>query len=337
MRRPLVRLAQGPALLVALLIAVPGAAQGQRVSRRAAVETVQFTAASVGREMRYNVILPTGYTDPTNAERRYPTLYLLHGAGSNYLSWTRFLGVSRYALDYEMIIVMPDAGTTWYVNWARSDEDRLNDWEDYIVRDVIGHVENRYRTVARREGRAITGFSMGGYGAMMIGLRHPDLFVSVGSQSGALEYARTAGERLGRGETAQSPRQYAPARQAQREQPNPLIDLTGFSSIVDRTPIGQPFLTPAEAKAHDPFELVLQVPRDQLPLLHVDCGTDDGLIGASKAFAELLLRHDLPFDYMQLGGGHDPGYWIQTVGYFMGLHHEAMQRALGRRPIAVRR
>ena len=320
-------------VLVALIVTLAAPALAQR----APVETVQFTADSVGREMRYNVILPGGYADPDNVERRYPTLYLLHGAGSNYLSWTRFLGVGRYALDYEMIIVMPDAGTTWYVNWARSDEDRLNAWEDYIIRDVIGHVDTRYRTVARREGRAITGFSMGGYGAMTIGLRHPDLFVSVGSQSDALEYARTAGERLGRGEVARSPRQYAPARQAQRQQPNPLIDLAGFSSIVDRTPIGQPFVTAAEATEHDPFALVLQVPRDQLPLLHVDCGTDDGLIGASKAFAELLLRHDIPFDYMQLGGGHDPGYWIQTVGYFMGLHHEAMQRALGRRPIAVRR
>jgi putative tributyrin esterase len=323
----------GPAVLAAALVTLPAPALAQR----APVETVQFIAASVGREMRYNVILPSGYADPANAERRYPTLYLLHGAGNNYLSWTRFLGVGLYAVDYEMIIVMPDAGTTWYVNWARSDDDRLNAWEDYIVRDVIGHVDNRYRTVARRDGRAITGFSMGGYGAMTIGLRHPDLFVSVGSQSGALEYARTARGRLDRGEPASSPRQYAPTRQTQREQPNPLIDLAGFSSIVDRTPTGQPFVTAAETDAHDPFALVLQIPRDQLPLLHVDCGTDDGLIGASKAFVALLLRHDIPFDYMQLGGGHDPGYWIQTVGYFMGLHHEAMQRALGRRPVAVRR
>ena len=307
------------------------------VAQRATVETVQFYSDSVGRTMKYNIILPPGYDTEEATNRLYPTLYLLHGGGSNFQAWRRFLGVPSYSLDYEMIVVMPDAGNSLYVNWAQTDDDRLNAWEDYIVTDLIGHVQTNYRAVERREGRAITGFSMGGYGAVTVGLRHPKMFVSVGSQSGSLETARNAARRLRQGKVARAPRSYSPEMQARRRLENPLIGLPGFSSIVDRTPNGQPFVTPEQADAHDPFNLVLTVPLDELPLLSIDCGTDDRLVGASKEFAELLLEHDIPFDYMQLTGGHDPGYWIQTMGYFMGLHHEAMQRALGQRPISVRR
>ena len=70
-----------------------------------------------------------------------------------------------------------------------------NAWEDYIVKDLIGHVDGTYRTIAKREGRAINGLSMGGYGALMLGLRHPDMFCSIGSHSGALAFAER-GERI---------------------------------------------------------------------------------------------------------------------------------------------
>ena len=93
---------------------------------------------------------------------------LLHGLSQNYQAWSR-QGVGFYAPLFDMIIVMPDAGNSWYVNWAQSDGGQKNDWEDHIVRDLIGHVDANYRTIARREGRAINGLSMGGYGGLALG------------------------------------------------------------------------------------------------------------------------------------------------------------------------
>ena len=312
-------------------------AAGTTLAQRAPVETVEFYAESVDRVMKYNILLPVGHDDVANAGRRYPTLYLLHGGGNNLEGWTRFLGVSSYALLYDMIVVMPDAGNSLYVNWARTDDDRTDAWEDYIVRDVIGHVEANYPALSRREGRAITGYSMGGFGALSLGLRHPQFFISVGSHSGSIASARSAAERLRKGEPARAPREYSPEEQAFRRRDHPQIGLPGFSSPVDRTPVGQPFVTPEQADAHDPFKLVLQIAPGELPYIHIDCGLDDRLIASAKEFANLLLEHDIPFDYMQLSGGHDPGYWIEAVGYYMGLHYEVMQRALGERPVAVRR
>src|SRR4029077_8678642 len=116
-----------------------------------------------------------------------------------------------------------------------------------------------FRTVARREGRAINGLSMGGYGGLVLGLRHPELFFSIGSQSGALAFARTFAERLQSGKEAPRP------RRAPTATPDPRIGIEGFSSQAERSPKGQLFTTVEECAAHDPFRLVLQVPPDKLP------------------------------------------------------------------------
>ena len=322
-------------LRIALLAAALCAA-AVPVWAQADIQTVEFFSESVGRTTKYNIVLPRSYD---SSDRSYPVLYLLHGLGQNYQAWGR-QGIRFYAPLFEVIIVMPDAGNSWYVNWAKSDGGQKNNWEDHIVHDVVGHVDTHYRTIDRREGRAINGLSMGGYGALTLGLRHPDLFVSIGSHSGALEYGRGNEERTRSGTQARDRRPSSPVDQAEwearRRRPNPEIGIEGFSSPVERTPLGQPFVSAEDAAQHDPFALVRRVPRGQLPHIYVDCGTDDGLLDAAKAFVQVLLDNDIPFDFMQMPGGHNPGYWTQAIGHSLSIQYEVMQRALGRRPIAVR-
>ena len=205
------------------------------------------------------------------------------------------------------------------------------------MQDIIGHVEVSYRAEPQRNGRALAGFSMGGYGALAIGLRNPELFVSLASLSGALDYARRESKRFQKGTEPRPKRRYSAATQARRELDNPAIGVPGFSSLEDRTLKGETFTTTEQADAHDPFKLVLQVPIEQLPHIHIDCGINDRLINSSQEFASLLLKHNIPFDYMQLTGSHNQEYWIKSVGYLMGMQNERMQRAMGKRPIAVRR
>lgn len=297
----------------------------------ARVETVELHAPAVDRPMKYDVVLPRGYDDPANAGRRYPTLYLLHGEGQSFLAWREILDGATDARAIEMIQVMPDAGESFYVNWARSDDGRRDAWEDYLVDDVVGHVDARYRTVAAREGRAIAGFGMGGYGALTIGLRNADRFVSVGSQSGAIDYARLAAERLRLGGEANPPRGFTPEAEARRRAADPRIGLAGFSSIVDRTPRGQPFVTAAEAEAHDPFLLVIRVRRSDLPFIQIDSGTAGPYLVTAQAFAGMLIDADIPFGYTQRRGGHDPDYWREAYRYALDVHYETMRRALAER------
>jgi len=323
------------ALLVFLFAAVAVASMAQSLDLR----TVEFESQAIARTTKYNIVLPRDYD---SSSQRYPVLYLLHGLTQNYTAWGLSNGTPFYAGLYDdLIVVMPDAGNSWYVNWEVNDEGQQNNWEDHIVQDVVNHVDWNFRTIARREGRAIAGLSMGGYGAITLGLRHPEMFISIGSTSGALEHGRQAAARL-RGEAPprQRPELTAEERaaaEARNRRPNLLIGLPGFSSRTDRTPAGQEYSTPEYADAYDPFVLIHQVPKDQLPHIYLDCGTEDRLIAGAKELAGILLEKDIPFDYMQLPGRHNAAYWIQSIGHIMSVQYEVMQRALGQRPFGRQR
>ena len=89
------------------------------------VTTVEFDAPSVGRtNMKYNIILPAGYE---KSDEQYPVLYLLHGGDGDYGNWAH-MRVPEYAARYEMIVVMPDAGNSCYVNWVQSEDGQKYDW-----------------------------------------------------------------------------------------------------------------------------------------------------------------------------------------------------------------
>ena len=275
--------------------------------------------------MTYTVALPAGYD--SSGDKRYPVIYLLHGLTSNYLSWPA-LGAPRAAAGLDLILVMPDAGNSWYANWAESAEEQKNAWEDYMVRDLIGHVDSTYRTIAGREGRAINGLSMGGYGALMLGLRHPDLFCSIASHSGALSFARGAGERLRSGQ-ATPPRRNAPSEKA-----DPRIATEGFRSQAERTPKGKLFVKAEEADAYDPFKLVLSVPKEKLPFISLDCGTEDRLIGANLEFAKLLMENKIPFLFAESPGGHTGAYWSREIRTSVALQNVIIRRSLAARKAA---
>jgi S-formylglutathione hydrolase FrmB len=268
--------------------------------------------------MKYNIALPAKYDQTTD---RYPVLYLLHGFTSNYTAWAR-LGAGDYARAYDLIVVMPDVDNSWYVNWAKSEDGQKNAWEDFIIKDLIGHVDSTYRTIAKREGRAINGLSMGGYGGIMLGLRHPDMFCSIGSESGALSFARQVGERLKSGNPLQRP------NRPLSEKVDPMIGIAGFSSQVERSPKGQIWTTAEEAAAYDPFELVVKIPKDKLPHICIDCGTEDRLVESAQSFEKLLKDNKIPFTYAQSAGAHKGPYWAREVGHAMAIQYVIIQRSL---------
>src|SRR4051795_5534797 len=118
------------------------------------------------------VLLPAGYgSDP---RRRYPALYLLHGADSDYQSWTRYGDAQAITAHAAMIVVMPDGGSDgWYTDWYEGDRPVQPRWETYHVGELVPWIDATYRTLAARRGRAIAGPSMGGYGALAYAARHP--------------------------------------------------------------------------------------------------------------------------------------------------------------------
>ena len=298
----------------------------------AGLQTIEFFSPAVDRQMKFDIVLPADYE---KSDARYPVLYLLHGHLQNYTIWGRFLGAAEHArrLD-ELIVVMPDAGNSWYLNYAVSEAGQSNNWEDHIIADVIPYVDEHFRTVASREGRALSGLSMGGFAALALGLRHPDLFIALGTTSGALSHARTVAAAIRSG---QQPGQQLPVSTSEQfrqadAQVAALIDIPGFSTQQERTPAGLAFITAEQADAYDPFTIIYDVPRSAMPHLYLDAGTSDPLINEIRELAQLLMVNNVPFEYRQAEGGHTADYWRRAIGPMMSTQNEVMQRALGNRP-----
>ena len=297
------------------------------------LSTVEFFSPAVGRMMKFDIVLPPDYAESVE---RYPVLYLLHGYLQNYTVWGRSLSAAYYARKLnDLILVLPDGGNSWYINYAFSEQGQTNNWEDHIIEDVVGYVDEHYRTEARRQGRALSGLSMGGFGALALGLRHPDQFISIGSTSGALSFARAQAARLTVG-AMENPRTVEEENSARFAQADAsiadLIAIPGFSTQQERNPKGRAFSTPEQARAYDPFSIIYKVPKSKMPHIYLDSGTEDGLISEAKELAQILMVNDVPFDYMQSRGRHNADYWRRSIGHMMSIQHEVMQRALGNRP-----
>ena len=140
----------------------------------------KLATSSVGLLPRVNVLLPDGY----DISRRYPVLFLLHGGGENYSTFDTKYDIRNHTAGRDLIVVMPDGGAAgWYSDPESSNVGPRN-WETFHVGELIPWVDATFSTIAQPSGRAVSGFSMGGFGALKYAAKHPELFGSVSSHSG---------------------------------------------------------------------------------------------------------------------------------------------------------
>ncbi len=150
----------------------------------------RFRTPALGVEPSVRVLLPPGYG---KSSRNYPVLYLLHGAIDDYRSLTDKGLVAAVAERRNMILVMPDSGPIGgYANWITPASDGPRRWRDFHLGQLIEWIDDQYRTIGTRSGRAIAGISMGGGGAIRYAALRPDLFGAAASLSGAVDYRDAA-------------------------------------------------------------------------------------------------------------------------------------------------
>ena len=283
------------------------------------VTAVKFYSEAVQRNMVINVVLPRDYE---KTELRYPVLYLCHGLTSNYNEF-KYVGIPEYLNRFDMIVVMVDVGNSWYVNWAKSEGGEKNNFADLVCVDIINYVDKHYRTIADRKGRAINGISMGGFGAISLGLSHPELFCSIASHSGALAWARSQKEVLQKGEKPWVIWEQAYEDTVTRYRG---INVEGYSTPKERTPKGQPFVKPEDIDAVDPFTLILEVPKEKLPHIYLDCGLENRLISSTREVMQVMVENDIPFHYGQSAGKHEEDYWGRETSVSMAIQYAVMLR-----------
>lgn len=150
------------------------------------ISTPFISRAALNAPNRVRVILPDGYFQ--NPDLEFPVLYLLHGgAGGSASNWTTAGAAEEISAGKNVITVMPDGGKVgWYTNWVNQSLGAQR-WIDFYFQQLIPWTDANLRTIATKEGRAVAGLSMGGYGAIRLAQDRPDLFASVASFSGAVD------------------------------------------------------------------------------------------------------------------------------------------------------
>ncbi len=282
----------------ALLVFV-SSSQAQTVAPVARVEAVKFESKLVGKPLPYNVVLPPLYDAPQSRAIRYPVLYLLHGLGGSSADWVSSRAhLAAHAAQYRLIIVTPEGQDAWYTDSATVPTDKF---ETYIIEELIPDVERRFRALSTREARAVAGLSMGGYGALKFGVKHPQRFILAASLSGAFG---------------------APSW----DQNDPAL-LAFVKPSIARTYGAMDNPTRA---ANDLFKLFANLPPERIPALpyiYFDCGTEDFLIGSNRALSELLLTRKIPHEYRQLPGAHTWTYWDAQVREVLKLAARKLRAA----------
>ncbi len=250
------------------------------------LESMVMNSSLLNQAVKFSIYLPPDYYV---SNRRYPVVYLLHGLGDNETGWVQFGEADRIADEGiksgelpPMIIVMPNAGVTWYVN----DYQNKVRYEDMFVQELIPHIDSSFRTRTQRDYRAISGLSMGGFGSLTLAMHHPDLFSSCAALSAAVRTDETfAGTPDERYNTV-----YAPI----------------FSGPVK----GQDRLTLAW-KRNSPITLARSAPESDLTKVrwYLDCGDDDALTVGNAVLHISLLERKIPHEYRARDGAHNWTYW----------------------------
>jgi putative tributyrin esterase len=182
-----------------------------------------------------------------------------------------------------LILVMPEGDDSYYVNSADHPQDR---YEDYIVRDLIADAETRFPITPDRTHRAIAGISMGGFGAVLLALKHPELFIFAGGLSPALD---------------------VPSRPFSIKR---IEQWRHHSSIFG--PWGS-----QHRKENDPFIVARSVDPSHSPYLFLTCGQQEGLLAANKKFAALLEQRHFHYEFHPVPGGHDWNQWNSQISALM--------------------
>lgn len=241
---------------------------------------VHYFSPSLGMQTAAYVILPEAdkLTD-------FPVLYLLHGLSDDHSIWMRRTSIERYVEGLPLAVVMPNGGRGFYCDAVEGFA-----YETAIVRDLVSFIDRTFRTRSERAGRCIGGLSMGGYGAIALALKHPGVFCSAASHSGALAFGH---------------RMPAPDEALASE----------WRRILGPDPVGGP---------NDLFALAAAADLDHLPALRIDCGTSDFLLEDNRAFHQHLVDLGIPHSYAEYPGGHDWGYWDQHVQEQILFHARAL-------------
>jgi len=287
-----------PTLFLAFLFA------GNPAEAQSRIDCSALNSRILKQVVHYCIYLPSGYEAGAaeHPPRRYPVLYFLHGLGDNEQTlfnsggWTLLDDLQNQHKMGGFLIVAPEGRRSFYINSA----DGSVRYNDFFLREFMPNIEGKYRIRSGRGGRAISGISMGGYGALRFAFAHPELFAAVSAQSAAL--------------ITESPQQLDTAQRAGTQ-------LGGVLGAVFGNPINA-----SHWNENNPFLLAR---KNELALrrlaVYFNCGQDDnyGFEKGAALLHEQLQKEGVAHEYHAYPGDHSIGYFLSHFAEVMEFHSRA--------------
>lgn len=242
--------------------------------RAAQVDTVMVESRAMNEGVKVVYVVPDKALG--GQAQACPVIYLLHGYGGEAKSWITIKPeLPRIADEKGIIFVCPDGKNSWYWDSPLNPAYR---YETFVSSELIEYTDRHYRTVASRQGRAITGLSMGGHGALWNAFRHKDVFGAAGSTSGGVDIRPF-------------PQNWEMSRQ-----------LGEFA---------------ANKKRWDEHTVINQIDKIQNGDLAIifDCGESDFFLEVNKDLHKRLLGRGIDHDFITRPGVHNLSYWNNSIDY----------------------
>ncbi|HVX25027.1 MAG TPA: alpha/beta hydrolase-fold protein [Parafilimonas sp.] len=263
------------------------------------LEDEVIKSSILGKNVNYTVYLPWDYDI---SQRAYPVVYLLHGFTDDNTGWLQFGEINRYADKAiadgtipPMIIIMPNADSSWYVN----SYDGKENYEDFFIKEFMPYVEKKFRIKAEKRYRGVAGLSMGGYGTLIYALKHPDLFAAAAPLSAGV---------YDDSELITMPDQnYANV----------------LARVYGRNLKGNERLNNVW-KENSVLDIVARESTEDLSRVRywIDCGDDDFLTKGNCLLHIALTEKHVPHEFRVRDGAHNWTYWrtgitdaLQFIGY----------------------
>jgi len=271
-----------------LLVLITTTANAQNFSGKV-IEGQNMASKITDQNVNYSVYLPPCYE---TSQRSYPVVYLLHGYSDNETAWVQFGEVNRTAdkaikegIIPPMIIIMPDAKVTWYVN----NYDGTDNYEDMIFEEFIPHVEDKYRIRRRKEYRAVSGLSMGGNGSLVWAIKHPEKFSACAAFSAAVYTNDEMKHHLNKGN---------------KDWFTPI-----YGNLDDEGNLPQHWLD------YNVLEMIEKQPARQLNQVkfYIDCGDDDFLYKGNAALHVAMRDKKVKHQFRIREGAHNWTYWRTNI------------------------
>jgi len=244
----------------------------------ATVDTALTYSDAMHKNIKAVVVKPGDYS----VDKKFPVVYLLHGYSGNYADWTKNdpdkTSIQQLCDRYDVLIVCADGNfSSWYLD---SPVDPAWKYETYVATELVNYIDGHYSTIKDRSGRAITGLSMGGHGALFLAFRHQDVFGACGSMSGGVDIRPfpdnwDIAKRLGK-----------------------------YSDFPDRW------------AAYSVVNMVDLLKPNSLAITF-DCGSSDFFYQVNKNLHDKLLAANIPHDFTVRPGGHTWEYWGNSINYQM--------------------